>query len=57
LRDWQQEFVRIKLDDFYAIKQSSIQNLNLNELINQLTTCTTTTTTHSNLSAANAVTE
>ncbi|KGY14537.1 hypothetical protein PABG_12601 [Paracoccidioides brasiliensis Pb03] len=57
LRDWQQEFVRIKLDDFYAIKQSPIQNLNLDELMDQLATHATTTTTHPNPSAANAATE
>ncbi|ODH46998.1 hypothetical protein GX48_06935, partial [Paracoccidioides brasiliensis] len=57
LRDWQQEFVRIKLDDFYAIKQGPIQNLNLDELMDQLATHATTTTTHPNPSAANAATE
>ncbi|ODH13369.1 hypothetical protein ACO22_07330, partial [Paracoccidioides brasiliensis] len=36
---------------------SSIQNLNLDELMDQLTTCATTTTTHLNSFAVNAVTE
>ncbi|EEH15884.2 hypothetical protein PABG_05971 [Paracoccidioides brasiliensis Pb03] len=57
LRDWQQEFVRIKLDDFYATKQGPIQNPNLDELMDQLATRATTTTTHPNPSAANAATE
>ncbi|OAT02883.1 uncharacterized protein BDCG_17818 [Blastomyces dermatitidis ER-3] len=38
LRDWQQEFIRMKLDEFYTTKQSPIQNLNLDDLMNQLAT-------------------
>ncbi|OAT01309.1 uncharacterized protein BDCG_17029 [Blastomyces dermatitidis ER-3] len=30
------EFIRMKLDEFYATKQSPIQNLNLDDLMNQL---------------------
>ncbi|KKZ60266.1 hypothetical protein EMCG_05002 [[Emmonsia] crescens] len=33
--DWQQEFIRMKLDEFYT-KQGSIQNLNLDDLMDQL---------------------
>ncbi|KMW69691.1 hypothetical protein, variant [Blastomyces dermatitidis ATCC 18188] len=42
LGDWQQEFIRMKLDEFYATKQGPIQNLNLDDLMDQLATRATT---------------
>ncbi|OJD09402.1 hypothetical protein ACJ73_10348, partial [Blastomyces percursus] len=45
LGDWQQEFVRMKLDEFYATKQGPIQNLDLDVLMDQLATRATATTT------------
>ncbi|OJD17671.1 hypothetical protein AJ78_02262 [Emergomyces pasteurianus Ep9510] len=47
LGDWQQEFIRTKLDEFYATKQGLIQNLNLDDLMDQLATRATTATTRS----------
>ncbi|OJD26307.1 hypothetical protein ACJ73_02309 [Blastomyces percursus] len=61
LGDWQQEFIRMKLDEFYATKQGPIQNLNLNDLMDQLATRVTVTvtgavTTMYNVKNANATT-
>ncbi|OAX83497.1 hypothetical protein ACJ72_02149 [Emergomyces africanus] len=55
LGDWQQEFIRTKLDEFYATKQGPIQNLNLNELMDQLAT-RATITANNRSSTANSAT-
>ncbi|OJD28534.1 hypothetical protein ACJ73_00061 [Blastomyces percursus] len=45
LGNWQQEFMRMKLDEFYATKQGPIRNLNLDDLMDQLAARATTTAT------------
>ncbi|KAG5288066.1 hypothetical protein I7I48_10151 [Histoplasma ohiense] len=56
LGDWQQEFVRTKLDEFYATRQGPIKNLNLDDLMNQLAARATTITTRNTTTTAAAIT-